>query len=91
MIHALSLTLRQCEGALVRTLGTVERRGFSIVSLEVTRTASHYALALRVSGPRDPAILVRQLARLVDVESVSPRQPGADGTAALGTSDGSPR
>jgi acetolactate synthase II small subunit len=70
MTHILAISLHRREGALVRALGTIERRGFSIVSLELTSTATHLALSACIDGFRDPAVLVRQLARLIDVEDV---------------------
>jgi len=59
------------EGALIRLLGTVERRGYSLDSLHVERTTDHMLVNMRIESDRDATILCRQLDRLVDVQSVN--------------------
>lgn len=73
MSATVHLALHRNEGALLRLLGTVQRRGFEV--LEV-RTEPHeqsglwrVALALAPST-RDLAVLLRQLERLYDVAAI---------------------
>jgi len=70
----LALTLTTAEGALVRTLGTIERRGWRMSNLRCTPIdADSQALELDVT-PRDPSrnadVLKRQVERLIDVTSL---------------------
>lgn len=67
----LRITLRECEGALIRLLGTIERRGHALVNLS-SRPAGSASAARNLSldvdcGGRNPDILVRQIRRLYDV------------------------
>lgn len=70
------------EGAVLRMLGVVERRGFAVRTIAMAEDSSAASLAVEVE-PRDPLrrldVLARQLERLVDVRSVSisPARPGA--------------
>jgi acetolactate synthase II small subunit len=72
---SLTVTLNRREGALLRLLGTVERRGFEVVAVHADSAASVVNVSLTVRGPRDAGVLIRQLARLVDVAQIS--QPTA--------------
>lgn len=67
----LTVTLKNCEGALLRLLGTVERRGHRLTNLTCRgATASGEARELTLDvdcGGRSPDVLVRQLRRLYDV------------------------
>jgi len=79
----LVLTLTTAEGALVRTLGMIERRGWRLANLRTTPTdAEHQSLELDVT-PRDPSrnaeVLKRQIERLIDVTSID-LQPDATAT-----------
>lgn len=62
------------EGAMVRMLGLVERRGFSLRGLAMEEYVEGASLILDLE-PRDPSrrveVLARQLCRLIDVNSVS--------------------
>ncbi|HLR87073.1 MAG TPA: ACT domain-containing protein [Wenzhouxiangella sp.] len=72
MKHQLHVQLENSEGALLRVLGTVERRGFAITGCRSNANDSgHSDLYLTVSGARHPDILCRQLERLLDVKSAS--------------------
>ena len=66
----LELALDRAEGALLRVLGTIERRGWNVLSVNAASTAQAYAVNLTLDGERDPEILCRQLERLVDVREV---------------------
>jgi acetolactate synthase II small subunit len=71
MIHRIELGLSSAEGALLRMLGTVERRGFRITGCEVRQHGTGLAVKLELDGERDPELLCRQLQRLLDVGGVS--------------------
>lgn len=71
MSRRLEITMAANEGALIRVLGTVERRGYSLDSLHVERTADHMLVNMRIESDRDADILCRQLDRLVDVQTVN--------------------
>ena len=71
MSHELLVEIEPVEGALLRVLGTVERRGFGLRGVTAATTdARHQSLRLELEGDRDPQILCRQLERLVDVRQV---------------------
>ena len=62
------------EGAVVRVLGLVERRGFSLCSLTMEECSGGASMTLDLE-PRDPSrrvdVLARQICRLIHVHSVS--------------------
>jgi acetolactate synthase regulatory subunit len=64
---SLTLRLQAAEGALQRMLGTIERRGFRILTCNAEDADGEYRVRLSVEGSRDPGLLCRQLARLLDV------------------------
>ncbi len=66
----IKLRLRAVEGALIRSLGTIERRGFRLSVLQTIRqTADSMELVLTVENEHRPiASLLKQLQRLHDVE-----------------------
>lgn len=68
----LSLLLATTEGALVRTLGLIERRGFALsaVSTRTTTQGQRVSIALPVDG-RPADVLLRQVRRLADVREAS--------------------
>ena len=70
-MHALQLTLQARNGALTRVLGLVERRGFTPIRVGV-ETTDHgtLELAMDVVSQRPVQLLVRQLTRLLEVETV---------------------
>ena len=60
------------EGALIRVLGTVERRGYSLNTLHVEKTANeNMQISMEVESDRDANVLCRQLGRLYDVQNVN--------------------
>jgi acetolactate synthase regulatory subunit len=67
----LTVTLNDCEGALLRLLGTIERRGHrlrNLVSRDAAGCEQARNLTLEVDcGGRSPDVLVRQVRRLYDV------------------------
>ena len=72
MRYQLDLTLRRAEGALVRVLGTTERRGFQPIRVDGDAGAEgdHWRLRMTVEGQREPEGLQLQLAKLYDCLSV---------------------
>ena len=62
------------EGAVIRVLGVVERRGYVLRGLSMKEKADSASLVIDVE-PREPSrrvpVLAQQLGRLIDVRSVS--------------------
>lgn len=77
MSCCLELALDRAEGALLRVLGTIERRGWNVLSVNAASTAQAYSVNVTLEGERDPEILCRQLQRLVDVREVAVVEPKA--------------
>ncbi len=79
-MERLTIDFTPAEGALVRMLGLVERRGYVIRGLAVSEQADRASLVIDVE-PRDPGrrvrVMAQQLDRLVDVNSVSLETSGA--------------
>lgn len=67
----LRITLKECEGALLRLLGTIERRGHRLLNLssrQLSGTPTSRDFALDVDcRDRSPDVLLRQIRRLFDV------------------------
>ena len=74
MSHNLNITIDQTQGGLLRTIGLIERRGFSVLSANLSySTGDAQELAVRVTsrdGDRSIDILIRQIERLETVRSV---------------------
>lgn len=68
MRYQLDLTLRQAEGALIRVLGTTERRGFRPLTVdgETQPDGDRWRLRMTVEGKRPDEALRSQLAKLYD-------------------------
>jgi len=80
MSRTFEIDLDHSEGALIRVLGTIERRGFALVEINAGKPdADSYSVRLQLDGERDPEVLCRQLERLVDVRAVrllpEPQEP----------------
>ena len=64
----LTLLLSHAEGALVRTLGLIERRGFRLGAMATRATPHGLQLTVAIAGDARPAdVLLRQIRRLHDV------------------------
>ena len=67
------VTFDPAEGAVLRMLGLVERRGFRVRGVNMTEDDSAASITIDVEA-RDAArrldVVARQLGRLVDVQSV---------------------
>ncbi|MEQ7874753.1 ACT domain-containing protein [Sphingomonas sp. ASV193] len=74
MTERLHIAFTPAEGALLRVLGTVERRGYAVRAIDMAERADGGAMTIELE-PRDSSrqveIVARQLDRLVDVRSVS--------------------
>jgi len=70
----LMINFKPAEGAIVRILGLIERRGFILRDLAVCDENTDGSLTVHLE-PRDQArqldVLARQVGRLLDVKSVS--------------------
>ncbi|TVQ41889.1 MAG: hypothetical protein EA370_00985 [Wenzhouxiangella sp.] len=63
--------LKSAEGALLRTLGLVQRRGFRVAEMALRGDGDGQMLRLSVDGQgRCPDLLARQIMRLHDVAEV---------------------
>ncbi|MEJ2515567.1 MAG: ACT domain-containing protein [Gammaproteobacteria bacterium] len=73
MNHTLNLTIEKVEGAIIRTLGLIERRGFSVTSIDARANEGdqEMELVIQFTGTGRPAeVLARQIDKLFDVKSV---------------------
>lgn len=85
--HALNIQLRAAEGAVLRALGLIERRGFRLETVHAAEPQGDgQSLAVTVIGERPADLLRRQLERLHDVLWVE--LPGADTASADWTARG---
>ncbi len=74
MIHRLDVTLQDAEGAILRVLGTAERRGFRVCALHAEVGADALCrMELTLEGDRDTGLLGRQLTRLHEVRTATIR------------------
>jgi len=72
MQYRLDLIVKPAEGALVRVIGMVERRGFVPRAVHATPHADgRWCLQLLVESPRAIETLRHQLEKVYDCESVS--------------------
>jgi acetolactate synthase-1/3 small subunit/acetolactate synthase II small subunit len=70
----IEIEFRPGEGALLRLLGVIERRGFAVRGIAMAESSSAANIAIDVEA-RDPLrrldVLTRQLERLIEVRSVA--------------------
>lgn len=72
MKRTIELRLARAEGALVRTLGLIERRGFMVTAITMRGEAGAESLLVRLevsSQDRPFDVLLRQMLRLIDVRA----------------------
>ena len=67
----LSLTLAPAEGALVRVLGLIERRGFRLGAVRSEPSPRGLDVFLQLPADRPGDVLLRQVQRLHDVRAAS--------------------
>ncbi len=89
MSHTLLVRLRKAEGALVRLLGQIGRRGYDVLGLTVRLTPDRNAFDVVVEFepfmpvppapplPRPPEVLPLLVSKLDEVEKVELRSPAA--------------
>lgn len=73
MSYKLKIIMDQTEGILLRTTGLIERRGFSIKSLKFSKYKKHQKIITTVEpldDKRSVDVLIRQVERLIDVQTV---------------------
>ncbi len=72
MNYQLRLTIQPAEGALLRTLGLIQRRGFGLLSLTMDEVVDGmHCVRMRVASVVRPVdVLARQLMRLHEVQAV---------------------
>jgi acetolactate synthase small subunit len=86
MNHTLRMNLHKVEGALVRLLGLIERRGFAVTSMNACTDEHHVEVTVDVhSAGRSVETLTRQIQKLYDVRSVA-CLTGAEAPVAMGES-----
>lgn len=82
MNHTLRMSIHKVEGAMIRLLGLIERRGFSVTAMNAHSDDGaqqvEITLQLRSSG-RSVDILTRQIEKLYDVRSVACLTAGEPG------------
>ncbi len=78
MTERIEIDFAMAEGAMLRVLGLIERRGFVVRGLSMTGQGDRGSLAVDVQ-PRDAGrrldVMAAQLRRLVDVRHVSVSSP----------------
>jgi acetolactate synthase-1/3 small subunit/acetolactate synthase II small subunit len=76
----LTINFTPAEGAVVRMLGLVERRGYALRGLSLNEEAGSASLVIDVE-PRDTGrrvqVVAQQLGRLIDVNQVTLATPAA--------------
>jgi acetolactate synthase regulatory subunit len=78
MKHTIHIQLKSCNGAVLRALGLMERRGFQLASCTVDAAQGDgQAMQVCVTSERPGDLLKRQLERLHDVLWVEVLQPSA--------------
>ena len=74
MTERLTVNFKPAEGAVIRVLGLIERRGYVVRGVAMQEQANDASLVVDVE-PRDSGrrieVVAQQLGRLVDVHSVS--------------------
>ena len=72
MKRTIELRLARAEGAIVRTIGLIERRGFTVTAITTRSDAGSETLILRLevaTEGRSYDVLIRQILRLFDVRA----------------------
>lgn len=90
MNHTLEIQLKPTEGALLRTLGLIESRGYRLLDVHLkprVRDQHQLSIAVNAAG-RNVEVLSRQIQRLFDVVSVTASscfnpQPASEAAASL--------
>ncbi len=95
MSHNLSITIDQTQGGLLRTIGLIERRGFSVLSANLAQSAGEaQELTVRVKAiddNRSIEVLARQIERLETVRSVQTQSADSPAQTESEMSNSKPR
>lgn len=79
MRTSLRIDIADAEGALMRLIGLIERRGFTIATLDKAASSNGQSTVTMSLDARDDArnmdVLARQVARLLDVRGVFTPDP----------------
>jgi len=80
----LQVRLKDVEGGIVRLLGLLRRRGYEVVELSANRSKDKkcFDLVVVIESSRSPQVLVRQMARMLEVEQVRLYDSGAEASNA---------
>ncbi|MBI4566182.1 MAG: ACT domain-containing protein [Planctomycetes bacterium] len=72
MTFAIQLQLKRAEGALVRVLGLVGRRGYEVIRVEARPSGDERVMdvVMTVQSDRPADVLVRHMAKLFDVVEI---------------------
>ncbi len=84
MNHTLRMNIHKVEGALIRLLGLIERRGFAVTAMNAHSDDASQQVEITVhlhSAGRSVDILARQIEKLYDVRSVACLTAGEQATA----------
>jgi acetolactate synthase regulatory subunit len=66
--QSMRVLLRRSEGALLRLIGTVQRRGFEVVDIATfAQDTDSWLVMLKVESARELRLLERQVEKLYDV------------------------
>jgi acetolactate synthase II small subunit len=74
MNHTLQMNIQKVEGAIIRLLGLIERRGFSVTTMNARtdEAAQQVEITVQVrSAGRSVETLAKQIEKLYDVRSVA--------------------
>lgn len=74
MNHTLRMTIHKVEGAIIRLLGLIERRGFSVTEMNALADEAAQRVEITVhvtSAGRSIETLAKQIEKLYDVHSVA--------------------
>ncbi|HKK02660.1 MAG TPA: ACT domain-containing protein [Gammaproteobacteria bacterium] len=74
MNHTLQMNIQKVEGAIIRLLGLIERRGFCVTAMNAHSDDAAQQVQITVDlhcGSRSVETLTRQIEKLYDVRSVA--------------------
>jgi acetolactate synthase II small subunit len=74
MNHTMRMNIQKVEGALIRLLGLIERRGFAVTAMNAHSDDARQEVEITVqlhSSGRSVDTLARQIEKLYDVRSVA--------------------
>jgi acetolactate synthase regulatory subunit len=84
MNHTLRMNMHKAEGSIIRLLGLIERRGFSVTTMNARSDDAAQQLEITVqlhSTGRSVEVLTRQIEKLYDVRTVACMNAGEPAAA----------